>query len=72
MRRFERILNITDECYLEDITRIKKEIVEFKDLSDREIQYLYREYSTCYCAGWLILDDLGLEEFKRWALEEED
>jgi len=54
-----------------DITVLKKEIPELAHLSDSFVQEIYSDWSEWhYCAGWHILTDEIVEEFKAYLMKE--
>ncbi len=56
--------------YPEDIVRIKKFIPELQDVSDITVARLWSTWGEGkYCAGWLIMADEDLVEFKEWVLK---
>jgi hypothetical protein len=57
--------------YPKDIAKLKAEIPDLTDLSDPVVQSLYNVYSQdFYSAGWMLLTDSMLKEFKNYLLEE--
>jgi hypothetical protein len=74
MKRIDVLLGMEPQppCdYPEDVERLKQGIPQLNLLSDLEIQAVYREYSEeTHCAGWLILNDAGVEAFNNWLQEE--
>ncbi len=59
--------------YPEDINRLRESIPELNASSAGEIQEWYSDWSEEYfCAGWLILDEGVIQEFRGWILEDVD
>lgn len=69
MTRLEKLL--TNVRHPEDVARLKREVPALRDLPDIIVQMLYSDWSENYwAAGWLILEDEYIKEFKQY-LEEE-
>ena len=52
-----------------DILKIRAAIPELQGYSDAQIQDMYSYWGEYYyCAGWLIVGDGVIEEFKDWLL----
>lgn len=49
-----------------DIQELKSGIPELKDVADKTVYNLYREYSDTLAAGWMIVDQDEIRYFKNW------
>jgi len=50
-----------------DVARFREEISELSELTDSEIEELYREWSSeNHCAGWLSVTDRAVRVFRNW------
>jgi len=59
--------------YPEDISKLKAGIPELMDVNDSLIQQMYAQWSEdYYCAGWLIMSEGTVEEFRSWLLSDVD
>lgn len=59
------------DCYspshYEDVLTLKTKIIQLSNLSHRQVEELYGEFSEdLYCASWLCLDEDGIEQFRAW------
>ena len=75
MIRLERLLQGTDRSIdsedLKDIATMRQHIPELDDCSDGIVHMLYSNWSEdFYCAGWLIVDDDTIREFRKYLTEE--
>lgn len=52
-----------------EIQRIRAAVPILHRFSDLEIEKLWEAFSDNVCAGWLIVNDETLGQFKEWASE---
>lgn len=69
--RYKSTQNYTDT--LEDLSNIRKYIVELTNMPDNEVIYLWERFSQNLrnCASYLYVDEASIDEFKEW-LDEDD
>lgn len=72
MNRLELYLAHKEKVnYPEDIYALKEHIKGLREVPDVVVQRLYSQWSEDnYCAGWLIIDQDGIQSFRSWLLED--
>lgn len=70
MKRYQTVLTQGEIRYPGDVHAIRTYLPEFDHLSDFQVQAVYEEYSDTYAAGWLMVDQESLQNFRSWALED--
>ena len=74
MRRIDKFLGRGEQesvRYPHDIAELKKNIPELMLVSDIKVESIYGDFSEEYSAGWLILDENRIEEFRNWLYSRE-
>lgn len=66
MSRLSDYLGDNILAYPEDVAMIKDKIPELALVPSTLVEKMYRDFSDTYCASWLILDEMYLENFKDW------
>ena len=63
------ILQTRAEMYADDIKQLREAIPQFTRFTDDEVATFYNHYSEyTYCAGWMLMTDGVIEDFKEWLL----
>lgn len=53
--------------YQKDIAKIKRSFPTVRELPDFVVETLWRRFSEdCYCAGFLVIDESYMDQFKNW------
>lgn len=61
-----------EEKCLEEAEEIARRIPEMKDFSTEEVKELYESFSHHLSAGWIIVSDGSIENFRNWFLKNEE
>ena len=68
MNRLHSYMLNAGKCvnFPDDVSRLKEQIPQIAIIPDSLVEKMYADFSDTYAAGWLIVDDESINDFRRW------
>ena len=66
MKKINELFSEESVQFPSDVATLKQCIPQLRGLSNSTVEELYSDFSDGWAAGWLILDDETIENFRHW------